>query len=225
MDDDAQKAKERFLESMNEDAIKVRPKWQFTLRTVFLVAGIFLAALFLLYLISFIIFILHQTGTWFGPEFGGAGWFALFRSLPWLLIFFCVVFGAALFILVERYSFVYERPVVYIVFGIVITALVGGVVVAETPLHQRLFNDAEHDELPAPMDGLYVDYAAPPPQTSEIRRGIVIATTTDGFIMEDTNSETSTVIVGYEVPLGSQVVVFGERTASGTIQAIGLEVI
>ena len=102
MNDDAQKAKERFLDSMHEDAIKVRPKWRFTLRTIFLVTGIFLAALFLLYLVSFIIFILHQTGTWFGPEFGGPGWFALFRSLPWLLILLCVIFGAALFLLAAQ---------------------------------------------------------------------------------------------------------------------------
>jgi hypothetical protein len=222
--DDAQKAKERFLDTMHEDALKVRPKWQFTLRTIFLVTGIFLAALFLLYLVSFIIFVLHQTGTWFGPRFGGPGWFALFKSLPWLLILFCVIFGAALFLLVERYSFVYERPVVYIVFGIVVTSLLGGVLLSQTSLHQKLLNDAEHNELPAPMDGFYTDYGAPPPPSAEIRRGIVIATTTDGFVMEDTNDETSTVI-GYQVPIGSDVVVFGERTSGGIIQATGIEVI
>jgi hypothetical protein len=117
---------ENILETIQKDDVRMRPKWHFILNISLLVIGTILAGLSLLYLVSFIVFILRQNGSWFMPSFGAQGWSALFISLPWILIFLALLFVIIVGFLVKKYSFAYGRPLLYSALGIIIFASVGG---------------------------------------------------------------------------------------------------
>ena len=132
--DEAKKAKQKMLDAIQSGDVKMEPKWHFVLKTTLLIIGGVLALLLVLYLASFVFFVLRQTGLWYAPTFGIAGWYSFFRSLPWILIIFLIVFMVILGVLVKRYSFVYERPAMYLFIGIVAFVALGGFLISATPL-------------------------------------------------------------------------------------------
>ena len=220
---EAEKAEQKMLGAIREGKVTMRPKWQFALKTALFVVGAAIALLAILYLASFIIFVLRETGVWFTPAFGVAGWFSFFHSLPWLLVLLLVVFVAILAILVKRYAFVYERPLLYLFVGMVILVAGGGFLVAETTFHRSLFNSARHNQLPM-LGGFYRGFGMQ--RFGDVHRGTVISTTTNSFMIQDDGGQTSTIVLGSHMrfpgsalSIGSSVVVFGIRTPSGTIIA------
>jgi hypothetical protein len=139
---------EEILEEIKRRHIAMRPRWKFVLQAVMCVVGVIILILALLYLGSFIIFSLRKTGAWFVPAFGFQGWYRFVTSLPWLLVFFSIIFVAILEVLVRRYSFAYRRPIFYSVLGIVAFVIVGGFLISRTPLHGSLFKYVEKHRTP-----------------------------------------------------------------------------
>jgi len=227
---EAKEAERKMLDAIHSGEAKMRPRWHFILQAVLLVTGGILALLVVLYLASFILFVLRETGLLFAPTFGAAGWFSFFRSFPWILIFLLLVFVVILAVLVKRYAFVYERPSLYLFVGIVLIVALGGFLIAETPLHRSLFDSARHGNLPV-LGGLYQGFGMQ--RFGDIHRGTIVQTTTNGFIIEDNGGQTSSVVVippmqfppngGPGPAMGSDVVIFGDRTPSGTINAQGIQ--
>ena len=101
--------KNKVLEAIKSGQVKMRPRWYFILKTILVALGIVMIFLTLLYLISFIIFILRITGIWFAPAFGFEGYGIFLFSLPWLLVIISVLFAIILEVLVKRYSFAYRH--------------------------------------------------------------------------------------------------------------------
>ena len=62
--------KEGVLKAIADGQVKMHPKWQFVTKTVLLIVGAVLLALTILYLVSFIVFVLRRTDIWFVPGFG-----------------------------------------------------------------------------------------------------------------------------------------------------------
>ncbi len=220
--------KQEVLEAIKERHVAMRPRWQFILAGVLAVIGGILIALVLLYLVSFIIFVLRQTGVGFVPSFGARGWFAFFVSLPWLLILFATIFVVILEILVRRYAFAYRRPLLYSVCCILALVIVGGFFVASTPLHRKLFVSAEEQHLPfgAPFYRGFGDR-----EFGNIFRGRVVATTTEGFVLQGRRGPLMIIVTPQtQLPFdteflpGNIVVVFGDRSSS-TIEAVGVRTI
>jgi len=58
------------LKAIKDGQVKMRPKWQFITKAALLIVGVVLVALTILYLVSFIVFVLRQTGLLFVPGFG-----------------------------------------------------------------------------------------------------------------------------------------------------------
>lgn len=220
--------KNQVLAAIKSGDVKQHSRRYFVWRGILIGTGIGLVLCLVLYLASFIFFILRQTGVWFVPAFGFRGWFAFFRSLPWLLIALSAVFIIALEILVRRYAFTYKEPLVYSVVGILVIVTAGGFLLFETSLHRTLFGIAEQNNLPAPMEGFYRVFGEQ--HFDDIHTGMILATTTGGFIFQEfgENATASVVIAsGTDLPLESNfipsdtIVVFGSE--SGTIiQAVGI---
>ena len=105
------------MDAIKKRNIHMRPRWHFVLVSALAALGVFIVLLALLYIVSLSVFFLRDNGTWFATSFGGRGWFSLLHSVPWLLIFFSIIFIAILEVLVQRYSFVYPQaaPLVSIV--------------------------------------------------------------------------------------------------------------
>ncbi|MBU4141685.1 hypothetical protein KKE99_02325, partial [Patescibacteria group bacterium] len=84
--------KESILSVIKSGQVKMRPRWHFVLKTALAAFGVIILVLTVLYLASFIIFVLRQTGVLFVPAFGLQGWFAFFTNLPIFLIGLLIVF-------------------------------------------------------------------------------------------------------------------------------------
>lgn len=216
-----------MLDAIRKGEVGIVPRWHFILKAVLVVTGVVLAILVLLYLASFVVFSLRQTGIWFAPAFGAAGWWSLLRSFPWILVALLAVFIVALVILAKRYAFAYQHPLIYLFIGIVVIVVIGGFAIAQTPFHRALFDAARRGNLPV-LGGFYHSFG--PQRFGDIHRGTVIATTTDGFVIQDVNGETSTAVLGsrsrtpFRIPsIGSNVVVFGPENPSGTIAVQGIQ--
>ena len=95
---------EQIVETIRSGGVKMRPKWHFALKTILALTGAVILLLTLIYIASFAIFMLRQTGVLFAPTFGFRGGYVFLRSLPWLLISLLVVFIVVLEILVRHYS-------------------------------------------------------------------------------------------------------------------------
>lgn len=233
MDNEPNKTEEKIVEDkvladIESGKLKMRPRWQFILQTTLLAIGAILILFAVLYLVSFIFFILHENGAWFVPAFGLPGWFALFRRLPWALIGLAVVFIAILEFLVRRYSFAYHRPLLASALTIIGIVLVGGALISATRFHNDLFAAARHNGLPI-VGGMYRGYGMP--RFNDIHPGEVIETATGTFVLQDDDGDTSTVIItpqtmlpegdGFEA--SETVIVFGPAGPDRIIQAFGIQ--
>ena len=228
MNSNNENIKQQVLDAIKSGAVKQRPHWYFVLRGILVGTGIAIVLCLAFYLASFILFMLRQSGVWFAPSFGLRGWFAFFRSLPWLLIGFSIIFIAALEIMVRRYAFAYREPLSYSILGIVGVVFLGSVIVFETSLHRSLFVQAERRDLPPPIASFYRDYLEQ--RFDDVHPGLVVATTSAGFILQELyDNATASVVVASDTSLPSRigiapsdtVVVFGSE-ASNVIQAVGI---
>ncbi len=222
--------KEQIAEAIKAGRVKMRPRWYFVLRGTLAVLGGVLIALLLLFLVSMIIFMLRQTGTGFAPAFGARGWFIFFRSLPWLLIVFSLIFIGLLELLTRQYSFAYRRPLLYSAVGIIVLVVGGGFLVAGTPLHRQVSRYVLVHHLPI-GEGIYRGIRQR--QFDNVYPGVIVATTTEGMQLFSRRGDLFTIIVTPETRIADEggfmpdqsVVVFGERVASDTIRAFGVRLI
>ncbi len=221
-----QKMERNVLAAISSGRIKMRPRWQFILQAALLGVGAVIILLTLLYLVSFILFALHESGAWFVPNFGLPGWWALFRRLPWVLIGFVIVFVVVLEVLVRRYAFAYQRPLLASALWIVGIVFVGGLVISATRFHREIFDFSRRSGLPV-IGGIYQRFGVP--RFDDIHRGEIVQMATGTFVIQDDDGDTSTIIImpatrlplgnGFEV--GDMVVVLGRRTRAGSFRRLG----
>ncbi len=215
-----------ILEKIRSGKAKMRPKWHFVLKAALIVAGLIIVTLALLYLVSFVLFVLRQTGVWFLPAFGLRGIGTFLISLPWLLVLVGIVFIILLEALVRHYSFAYRKPLLYSLLGIIIFVTVASIVVARTSFHEGLFMRARMEKLPV-AGQLYRDFGMPKNKDAHI--GTITEITNDGFRIETPRGETLTIIVtsetrfpsGIDFQKDDRVVVLGQRD-DGTVKALGI---
>ncbi|MFH0852662.1 MAG: hypothetical protein V1845_03605 [bacterium] len=215
-----------ILEKIKSGKAKMRPRWHFILKAGLFVAGFVIATFALLYLTSFILFILRQTGVWFLPAFGWRGMGVFLISFPWLLILVGIIFVILLEIMVRHYSFAYRKPLLYSLAAIIAFVAVAGLIAAKTTFHERLFLRARQEKLPI-AGPFYREFGMPRMENAHI--GTIIEITNDGFLMEDLKGEKLTIIVSPETsfPLGidfqkdDRVMILGERSGN-SVKALGI---
>jgi hypothetical protein len=221
------------MDAIKKGNVQMRPRWHFILISTLAALGVFIVLLTLLYLVSLSLFLLRDNGSWFAASFGGRGWFSLLRSIPWVLVLFSVVFIAILEVLVRRYRFVYRKPLLLSAVVILLVVLVGGFAIAQTSFHRQMELEAYHHQLPGPLALVSLAYGAPfrMPPPPDVYHGTILATSTDGFVMDDENGAGTTTVritsktrlpYGQDFSVGSEVVVIGDTVASGTVEAFGM---
>jgi hypothetical protein len=197
--------KDSILKAIEAGSVNMRPKWHFILKAGLLFFGTILLVLALLFVLSFIIFILHVTGIWFVPGFGLRGLGVFVFSLPWILILTSFIFIVILEILVKHYSFGYRKPLLYSSLGIIVFVLAGGFIVAATPLHRGLFEKARKNSLPI-GGGFYRQFGLPGRQ-GNFAAGLVTQLNDSGFEIKSPKGEVIEIIVNgqTEFPTGSDI--------------------
>jgi hypothetical protein len=214
------------LEKIKSGKIKMRPKFYFVLKTILIVAAVFVLAILIIFLISFIKFHMRASGIWYLPDFGFRGWGTYLGLLPWFLILAGLILILILEILAKRFSFVWKRPVVYSLLAIVLIVAIGGFIVEKTPLHPTLLLKARQQKLPfaGPM---YRGFGMP--MLHDVQRGVVEETLENGFKIRTFDDRLLTVILkeetqfpfGKEIEKGDTIVVMGRRE-DDTIRAFGI---
>lgn len=216
-----------ILATIKSGQLKMRPKWHFAMKAFFAALGGIILALTVLYLASFIIFALRQTGVLFVPAFGWEGWFVFFTHLPVFLIGLLAIFIIILELLVRHYAFAYRRPLLYSAAGIFVLVIVGALAVANSSFHGSVSKYAEENEKTF-VGKFYVDYGRQ--RFSNIHRGMIIEMINNGFTMKDKREEILIVAInrrtwlpfGADFANGDIVVVFGPRDG-GLVQAFGIQ--
>lgn len=218
--------KDKVLAQLKSDGVKMRPKWHFVSKAVLILSGGIIAALTLLYLSSFIVFILRQNGVWFTPAFGFRGLGIFLTSLPWLLVFTALIFIIMLEFFVKRYSFSYRKPILYSVLGIVIFIFVGSFIISQTRVHQDLFMRAQERKLPF-AGSLYRDYGMQ--RFENVHSGNITNFTENKIHIINRRGEELVIILtpktrfpyGTEFSEGDRIIVIGERE-DNSIKALGV---
>ena len=219
----------KVMDAIHEGAVRMRPRWHFLLLSMLGVVGALILLLALVYSVSLMVFFLRASGAWFLPAFGGRGWLDFFRSLPWLLIALLALLVLVLEAAVSRYSFVYKKPLALSAIAIIAVVLLGGLALAQTPLHRQLARFARDGLLPAPLHTLY----RPPfhMRSGNVYHGTIVAPTTRGFIMTDRGESTTSVVImqrtrlpyGEDFAPGDTVVVIGDsNTMMEAVEAFGI---
>ncbi len=219
--------KDNVLQAIDSGKVTMKPKWHFITHAVLLITGIIFAMLSLLYLISFIIFTLHQTGLWFAPGFGLRGLRELLFDFPWLLVFVAIIFIALLQVLIKKYSFSYGKPLIYSIMIIVVIVATGGFILSMTSVHKNLFLQAQNNRLPF-GGSMYMQYGHPP-QHGNITAGEILEALQNGYSINTPQEEILSIIVtpttkyplGSNFIIGDKIVVIGERDGY-IIQAYGI---
>lgn len=217
MTDEPQKSiHDNVLAAIQTGRVQMRPRWQFLVSAAFFVAGLVLSALMLLFVGSFIVFMLQQNGAWFAPAFGSQGFTELFFAMPVIFILVALIFVLLLHFMVRKYAFSYARPVLYTVLGLTLFVFCGSFLVAQTHLHEQLFNRARSERLPF-AGGFYRQFGEP--QIDRITPGEIVEIIEDGYSIRDPRNQQFKVIVtprtklpfGEEFEVGDDVIVLGDR--------------
>lgn len=217
---------DRLLEHIEKGDIAMKPKWHFALRSAALIVGTVLSVLAVMYIASFIIFMLHESGAWFVPGFGLRGLGAFILSLPWLLVVLSLLFIILIEILIRKFEFGYGKPLIYSAAGLIVFIFIGAVIVSQTSLHEGLMERADRNDLPF-AGSMYRTFGRPKP--GNIATGMVIELTEDGFKLQEPGERITKVIVVPEtnvtfeddILLEDILTVFGKRDQD-TITARGI---
>ena len=216
----------KVLEKIKSGKIKMRPKIYFILKAILVGLGAAVIAIFILYLISFIVFALRISGIWFAPGFGFYGVKIFLVSLPWLLILIAIILILILEILVEHFSFAYRLPILYSVLGIITLVLLGSFALSQIKIHPYLFQKAQEKNLPV-AGKFYRDFGAG--KFRNAHRGVVSEITEKGFKIETPGNEILNIIItpetrfpfGKDIKENDSVMILGERD-NGAVRAFGV---
>lgn len=216
-----------IMKAISRGDIRMKPRRHFILLSALYVTGAFIVFLTLLYFTSLGVFFVRDSGAFFTPSFGGRGWFSLLQSLPWVLIVLTMMFAGILELLVRRYAFVYKKPLLISVLGILGTIFVGGFFIA--PLHHDVALSAHRGELPPPVVMLYRGPLRIPPPDDRYH-GEILTVMQSGLVIYDEDHGTTTVLITPQTRLpygenfiaGERVVIIGDTDATGTVRAFGI---
>ena len=148
MTEKLQSLQEKVLGAIQRKEVAMRPRWHFVLRSVLVVLGIVIIALLSVYLVSLVVFLMKQSGGWFGPEFGPRGVRAFLFSAPWLLVGASLVFIVFLEILARRTEVARRSPMLYSAVGVIAIVALGTFIVDRAAVHPFLADRARGGDMP-----------------------------------------------------------------------------
>ena len=219
--------KDRILAKIKSGEANMKPRWHFILKAILWILGTVLVGLVIMFVLSFILFSLRQTGVWFVPAFGVRGVGVFLRSLPWLLILTAFIFIVVLEILVKKYSFAYRQPLLFSVLGIIFIVGAGTIFISLTDFHKGVYLSVQEGHWPVaqPLYGGFgmMDF-------DDVHRGEITFINEDGFIIVKPPADDEFKVIissqthlpfGMDFRVGDTVVVFGEAEDQ-IIDALGV---
>lgn len=223
-----QPIREQVLHSIKSGRVAMKPRWRFVLKTSLFAIGSVIVFLAVLYLTTFVLFMLRRSGVWFAPNLSSNGWQSFLLGVPWILVGAVILFMVILELLVKHYAFAYRQPLLYSVAGIIIIVGLGSFIVDQAHIHGKFSRFVEDHHVPFARD-FYHGFGRS--HFEDILTGQITEMETRGFLMNDAvEGETFTIIItprtrlplGAGFIVGDEVVVFGPR-GDHTVEAFGIQ--
>ncbi|MEX0918913.1 MAG: hypothetical protein WDZ85_03050 [Candidatus Paceibacterota bacterium] len=145
---------EEVVSRIESGEVKMRSKKYFFFRAALVVGFLSLLSFFVLYLGSLIIFVFRANDIILFSGMGFHGFRVALLVFPWYLIILVLLLMVLVEFMGTSFSFVYRRPLIYSLLGIVIFVLLGSFLVDILPVHRPLFDLAKQERLPV-MGGMY----------------------------------------------------------------------
>jgi len=220
---------EKVLERIRSSKIKMRSRYYFLARTLLCVVAVIMVLSAVVYLVSFVLFVLKVQGVWYLPNFGLSGLYRFLMSFPWLLAGIVLIFVLLLELFIKKVKLVYRKPLLYSVLGVTLLSLVAGFFLAEAPFHRLIFEKAREDEFPI-VGPMYRGYGHR--RFSDMYHGQVVELTGDSLKVNTIRGEDIIVNITpqtrtfdfEDIGIGDNVVVVGELK-NGEIEARGIKVL
>jgi len=224
--------KAKVLAKIGRGDVHKRSHAYFVMQVVVVAVLLACALALSVFVLSFAIFSVHESGEQFLLGFGQRGVLTFFALFPWA----SAVADIALFVLVEwlirRFKFGYRIPILRALLGILVFAAIGGIMVNLTPLHATLLRMAEQNELPVlgewyeSIHASHSDYGVFRGTINSIQEGRFVISHDDND--HDADDGTWTVIppAGFDmatVATGERIYVAGTPVQPGIIQAYGIQ--
>jgi len=209
---------QKVLEKAKE--LKIKPKSYFILKTALFGLSIVAFFMLILFLMSFIGFVLRINSFWHLPKFGMQGMGIFFVGLPWILIFISLVLVTLLYFFSKRFSFIYKKPVIYSLVIIMTLVLLFGFTISKTGFHKGLFDQAEKGRLPI-MGAFYRNYSGQRPK--QMNEGTVLYIEGNRVFIRSIEGKEHEVIIAsstkrFDFKVGDRILIFGKQY-DGTIWA------
>ena len=216
------------LDKVRAGQIHRRPRAYFVMRIVATIVVSFLVLIASAFVISFILFSLHESGEQFLIGFGIHGIEVFFILFPWVPTLFTVTLLLLLEWLLQGFRFGYRIPLLPIFLGIIGASVVLGVLINFTPLHTTLLGFADKKELP--LIGDYYEHIFDPHEDKGVSRGLVVSVSQNSFVVyhndydRDPDDGTFTIHVATSSTLslphvGDNVLVLGDLEPGNYIDA------
>lgn len=217
--------KDNVLQQIKNGELDMRPRRYFVLRGVLAACGVLITALIGVYVVSFIVFFLRETGVGVAPLYGFRGISIFVLSSPWLLLGAAAMFLAVLYVLVSRYAFSYQRPLIYTLIATIAGVIVLAALIGQTQAHDHVRHYIAGQNVPL-LGPLYQSVDRP---RTGVTHGVVSEQTVDGFVLVDRAGAAVTVTItdatrrhpNETFSVGTSVRVIG-TVVDGQIDAIGV---
>ena len=223
--------KAKVLEKIHKGNIRKRPKAYFIAQITLIVILSMFAIILSVFVLSFVIFSMHESGVQFLLGFGQRGILAFFALFPWGILILDLLLFVVIDWLFRYFEFGYRIPVLRVFFGTIALAVIGSVIIDVTPLHSILLEKADHGRLP--VIGQWYKTIRASHSDQGVFRGTISSIQGSDFVIShndndyDADDGTWTVISPpglrlADFNIGDKVYVAGDA-AKGIIQAYGVE--
>ncbi len=163
--------------------------------------------------------------------FGASGLLLFLRFFPWWLLVLDAALIAILQLLIRQFEFGYKIPVLRLVSGIVLAALVMGFVMDATRVNDRFLHDADSHLRPSPFDHLYQGARYAPPLDGPMHRAVITSIEGGHLIVRDLTATTSTYTVELPHPSSAtffkvgDTIFFAGHFEEGSFKAFGVQAV
>jgi hypothetical protein len=226
--------KKNVLGKINSNEVKMIPKFRFTIRLIGLIFLVILTLVVSSLLVSYILFTLKISGQLFLLGFGLKGLQVFIFLFPWVFLFVDILLIFLLGWFLKQFSFIYHKPLLYLVFGTLFTIAIVGYVINLTSVHGNLLRMSQNRQLFV-LHNMYGDLDDIKINDG-VLRGIVTDINGDRFTVrqddfDNDNDEKYEIIdlsgmsiinASELVSIGEDVFVAGDRV-DGIIHAFGIE--
>jgi hypothetical protein len=226
--------RQSVLEKIKSGKVRRLPHAYFIARILATIGVGLLLLLVSAFIFSFLLFSLHESGEHALLGFGPSGIVTFFILFPWPLVLIDVGLLFLLEWLLQGFKFGYRIPLLNVFIGIFTISTIAGFLINATPLHTYLLHKADNNQLPV-VGGAY-EHIFDHHDIDGVGRGLVVSTTTDGFVIQhndhDHDTDDSSIVVapapGVVLPIvkpGDRVIIFGQPQADGVIYAQNAQIL